>query len=80
MIERLTTALRTLADREAVVAADTRADAADAASLALDCMQNDLTTGQRAALRALWELLEDPTASPDAIRSAASTARAALGA
>ena len=84
MIERLATALRTLTDRRAVDAAvdaaDVRADAADAARLALDCMQHDLTAGQRAALRALWELLEDAGASSDAIHAAASRARDALGA
>ena len=76
MIQRLLDGLRALVD--APHDAHAAADCADAIRLELDCMQQELTHAQRAALRRLLERI-DSSDPADAVRRAAVDAASALG-
>jgi hypothetical protein len=76
MIQRLLDGLRALVD--APHDAHAAADCADAIRLELDCMQQELTPAQRAALRRLLDSI-DGGVSPDDLRHAAVDASSALG-
>ena len=82
MIERLTTALRSLAYGSTTWPSEQGrrllADCADAIRLELDCPQQELTSGQRAALIALGDTIDEST-DPTVVRDAARTASRSLG-
>ena len=83
MIERLVTTLRALAalpgDATATDDVDRlAADCADALRLELDCLQQELTGGQRRTLIALGDALESPH-DVDRLRVAAGAACRRLG-
>jgi hypothetical protein len=84
VIERVETTLRTLAAlpaSELGTPAGERlaADCADALRLELDCPQRDLAPAERAALRALSDLLDGGQAGGAEVSRAAAVACAALG-
>ena len=83
MIERLTSSLQALSmlgPDELVAPAQERlrGDCLDALRLELDCPQQALTPSQRAALRQLDAILDDPAASPSAVALAVRRAAEAL--
>ena len=76
MIQRLLDGLRALVD--APHDAHAAADCADAIRLELDCMQQELTPAQRAALRRLLESI-DSNASAEELRLTAVEVSSVLG-